>query len=205
MHGDIKPSNIMLDSSYNTKLGDFGLARLVDHGAKPRTTKVVLGTAGYIDPELINTRRPSTESDVYSFGIVLLEMVSGRHPVEESDDEFFVLLRWVWELYSKHAVVEAVDKRLWGDEVDERHMERVLVVGLWCAHPNRSDRPSMAQAMHVLQSEDAKLPALRPQMYKAEPFLVMGEHGYTDLSIGTSSGSHSLTTGCTARSEPMKL
>lgn len=193
MHGDIKPSNIMLDTSYNTKLGDFGLARLVDHGAKSETTKVVMGTAGYIDPELVNTRRPSTGSDVYSFGIVLLEVVSGRHPVAESEDKFFVLLRWVWDLHIKNTILEVVDKRLrGGDEMDERQMERVLVVGLWCAHPDRSERPSMAQAMHVLQSEDAKLPELRPQMYRAEPVLAMWEHGYTDLSVWTSSS------GCTA-------
>uniref|UniRef100_A0A0E0B1K4 Protein kinase domain-containing protein n=1 Tax=Oryza glumipatula TaxID=40148 RepID=A0A0E0B1K4_9ORYZ len=88
-----------------------------------RTTKVVLGTAGYIDPELVNTRRPSTESDVYSFGIVLLEIVSGRRPVEEPDDsdELFVLSRWVWGLYSKNAVVEAVDERLGcSDDGDDR-------------------------------------------------------------------------------------
>uniref|UniRef100_A0A0E0EQW6 non-specific serine/threonine protein kinase n=1 Tax=Oryza meridionalis TaxID=40149 RepID=A0A0E0EQW6_9ORYZ len=209
VHGDIKPSNIMLDSSYNTKLGDFGLARLVDHGAKSRTTKVVLGTAGYIDPELVNTRRPSTESDVYSFGIVLLEIVSGRRPVEEPDDsdELFVLSRWVWDLYSKNAVVEAVDERLRcsDDGDDELQMERVLAVGLWCAHPDRSERPSMAQAMHALQSEEARLPALRPQMYKGVQFLAMGEHGYSDLSIGTTTSSSASGTGCTAHSEPTKL
>uniref|UniRef100_A0A0D9XCN0 non-specific serine/threonine protein kinase n=1 Tax=Leersia perrieri TaxID=77586 RepID=A0A0D9XCN0_9ORYZ len=212
VHGDIKPSNIMLDSSYNTKLGDFGLARLIDHGTKSQTTKVVRGTAGYIDPELINTRRPSTESDIYSFGIVLLEIVSGRHPVEEPDDsdELFVLSRWVWDLYSKNTIAKAVDERVGCSNGDERQMERVLAVGLWCAHPDRRERPSMAQAMHVLQSEEARLPALRPQLYKAVPFLAMGEHGFSDLWVGTitsssTGGQHSAATGRTAHSEPMKL
>ncbi|KAJ1289332.1 hypothetical protein BS78_02G156200 [Paspalum vaginatum] len=215
VHGDIKPSNIMLDSSLDAKLGDFGLARLVDHGVRPATTKVVLGTAGYIDPELVNTRRPSAESDVYSFGIVLLELVTGRRPVEEPDDsdELFVLVRWVWRLYSKNAVTEAVDERLsmsprrQGDDEAEaeeqrRQMERALVVGLWCAHPDPSDRPSMAHAMHVLQSADVKLPVLRP-LYRAEPFLGMGLGGdsFSDLLIKlTSTGSGTSTSSSTARS-----
>ncbi|XBI14571.1 hypothetical protein VPH35_057142 [Triticum aestivum] len=117
LHGDIKPSNILLDSSCSTKLADFGLARLVEHGVGPRTTKVVMGTAGYIDPEFIRTRRPSTEADIYSFGIVLLEVVSGRRPdieMEQSGDKFIPLLRWIWDLYEKEAIVEAVDEKLKG-------------------------------------------------------------------------------------------
>ncbi|KAM3254749.1 hypothetical protein ACQJBY_048308 [Aegilops geniculata] len=172
VHGDIKPSNIMLDSLHCTKLGDFGLARLVDHGAGLlQTTKAVLGTAGYIDPEFVNTRRPSTESDVYSFGVVLLEVVSGRRPVVETAEESFTLLRWVWSLYGRDAVLDAADERLRGDEADEWWMERVLVVGLWCAHPERSERPSVAQAMNILQSEEARLPALPLHIYRTVPEL----------------------------------
>lgn len=183
VHGDIKPSNIMLDASHSTKLGDFGLARLVDHGTGWQTTKAVLGTAGYIDPEFVNTRRPSTESDVYSFGIVLLEIVSGRRPVVETSDEFFTLLRWVWSLYGKNKILDAADERLRGDELDDRRMERVLVVGLWCAHPDQTERPSVAQAMYVLQSEDARLPALPPQMYKSS----VAGRVYGALSVDSSS------------------
>ncbi|KAI4969680.1 hypothetical protein ZWY2020_000594 [Hordeum vulgare] len=170
VHGDIKPSNIMLDSSLSTKLGDFGLARLIDHGAgSMHTTKAVLGTVGYIDPEFVNTRRPSTESDVYSFGVVLLEIASGRRPVIETTERSFTLLSWVWGLYGREAILDAADERLRGDEADERWMERVLVVGLWCAQPDQSERPSVAQAMHVLQSDEARLPALPLHMYRAAP------------------------------------
>uniref|UniRef100_J3MWN3 Protein kinase domain-containing protein n=1 Tax=Oryza brachyantha TaxID=4533 RepID=J3MWN3_ORYBR len=68
VHGDIKPANVMLDASRDAKLGDFGLARLAEHGAELRTTQIIAGTLGYIDPEFVNSRRPSTESDVYSLG-----------------------------------------------------------------------------------------------------------------------------------------
>ncbi|XBI23316.1 hypothetical protein VPH35_051895 [Triticum aestivum] len=183
LHGDIKPSNILLDSSCNTKLADFGLARLVEHGAGPRTTKVVMGTAGYIDPEFIRTRRPSTEADVYSFGIVLLEVVSGRRPdmeMEQSGDKFIPLLRWIWDLYEKEAIVEAVDEKLKGgnwqqllnDDGDYKwQMHRTLVVGLWCTHPCPSARPSVVQLMNVLQSKDVTLPTL--------------SHPTSDVSLGT--------------------
>ncbi|RLN00705.1 L-type lectin-domain containing receptor kinase IX.1-like [Panicum miliaceum] len=80
LHRDIKPSNVMLDASFHAKLGDFGLARLVDHGRGSHTT-VLAGTMGYMDPECIITGRASAESDIYSFGVVLLEIACGRRPM----------------------------------------------------------------------------------------------------------------------------
>ncbi|XP_062199548.1 L-type lectin-domain containing receptor kinase IX.1-like [Phragmites australis] len=203
VHGDIKPSNIMLDSSYNAKLGDFGLARLVDHGTGLRTTMHVLGTAGYIDPEFVNTRRPSTESDVYSFGIVLLEIVSGRPPVFLPEGEApFLLLKWVRSLYSQGATLDAVDPRLRGDEDDERQMERALVVGLWCARHDPAERPSIAQAMLVLQSEDTRLPAISPQMSKlaAMPSVLSVPERRVSGSSFSSGVRSSTTTSTTTRS-----
>lgn len=78
---DIKSSNVMLDSNFNAKLGDFGLARLVDHGLGSQTT-VLAGTMGYLAPECVADGRASKESDVYSFGVVALEISCGRRPVE---------------------------------------------------------------------------------------------------------------------------
>ncbi|CAO1948475.1 unnamed protein product [Urochloa humidicola] len=199
VHGDIKPSNIMLDGSLGAKLGDFGLARLGDHGGRWQTTKAVLGTAGYIDPEFVNTRHPSTHADVYSFGIVLLEVVSGRAPValRQPGEPPFVLLKWVWGLYGRNAILDAADERLRKAGGDDECMERVLVVGLWCAHPDQSERPSIAQAMHVLQSEDARLPALPPHMYKAASDLAVTGRAFGALSVESYSGGDSSTTTAT--------
>ncbi|XP_066356210.1 L-type lectin-domain containing receptor kinase IX.1-like [Miscanthus floridulus] len=207
VHGDIKPSNIMLDDSLGAKLGDFGLARLGDHGGRWQTTKAVMGTAGYIDPEFVNTRHPSTHADVYSFGIVLLEVVSGRSPVVLRQGEPpFVLLKWVWGLYGRNAILDAVDERLRsGDELHDEFMERVLVVGLWCAHPDQSERPSIAQAMHVLQSEDARLPALPPQMYKTASDLAVTGRAYVALSVESYSGGDSSTTTTTTTTGDSKV
>jgi len=166
VHRDIKPSNVMLDSSFNAKLGDFGLARLVSHTRDAHTT-MVAGTKGYIDPECAVTCRATTRSDVYSFGVLLLEIACGRKPVVPEEDESKVLLvRWVWELYGRGELLDAADVRLLdGGEAGalEWELERTLVVGLWCVHPDSASRPSIRHAMSVLQFE-APLPELPPEM-----------------------------------------
>lgn len=136
----IKPSNIMLDSNFNAKLGDFGLARLIDHRMGTQTTDPA-GTIGYLAPECFYTGHTSKESDVYSFGIVLLEIACGRMPsgrrtgMPELDSPGKQLVEWVWELHGQNRILEATDDMLNGDfEVGQ--MERVMVVGLWCAHPD---------------------------------------------------------------------
>ena len=141
VHGDIKPANIMLDASLDAKLGDFGLARLVDHGAEPQTTQVVAGTVGYIDPEFVSSRRPTAESDVYSYGVVLLEIACGRRPTKRSDQvASAALLAYVRDMYRRNAILEAADRRL-DSEFDEMEMERLLVTGLWCAQQDPLQRP----------------------------------------------------------------
>ncbi|CAL9111942.1 unnamed protein product, partial [Musa acuminata var. zebrina] len=163
MHRDVKPSNIMLDSSFNAKLGDFGLARLVDHDRNLQTTDLA-GTRVYIAPECFYTGKPSKESDVYSFGIVALEIACGRRPVElkEKDPGKEILMEWVWELYGRRTILEAADPRLNGD-FDETQMECLMVVGLWCAHPDYNVRPSIRQAINALNLE-TPLPELPPKM-----------------------------------------
>jgi serine/threonine protein kinase len=121
---------------------------------------------GYIDPEFVNTHRRSTESDIYSFGVVLLEIVSGRPPVARWDPSFS-LLKWVETLYCQAVgrILDAADARLRGDEAHDRQMERALLVGLWCTHRDPEQRPSIAEAMQALQSEEWKLPAFSLHMY----------------------------------------
>ncbi|XP_050260655.1 L-type lectin-domain containing receptor kinase IX.1-like isoform X5 [Quercus robur] len=162
LHRDIKSSNILLDSKLNTKLGDFGLARLVDH-VKGSQTTALAGTWGYLAPECIMSGRASKETDVYSFGIVVLEIVCGRKPAEpNAKQDEIIMLEWLWELYGARDLLKAADPRLGGD-FDQTQMEWLMVVGLWCAHPDYNARPSIRKAIHVLDFE-VTLPILEPKL-----------------------------------------
>lgn len=165
LHRDIKSANVLLDTDFSTKLGDFGMAKLVDPRLRTQRTGVV-GTYGYLAPEYINGGRASKESDVYSFGIVALEIASGRRTYQ--DGEFHVpLLNWVWGLYVVGNVLGAADERL-KEEFDVNQMRSLLIVGLWCTHPIDKERPKAAQVIKVLQLE-APLPELPLDMHDRAP------------------------------------
>ncbi|RCV06446.1 hypothetical protein SETIT_1G162900v2 [Setaria italica] len=150
VHRDIKPSNIMLDSSFNARLGDFGLARALESGKSSYTDMIgVPGTLGYIAPECFHTGRATRESDVFAFGAVILEIVCGRRISCNSPGGFGQLLEWVWRLHGERRVLDAVDPRLAG-EFDEEDAERLLLLGLACSHPNAGERPKTKAIMQNL-------------------------------------------------------
>ncbi|GMP25776.1 hypothetical protein CsSME_00002475 [Camellia sinensis var. sinensis] len=199
VHRDIKSSNVMLDSNYNAKLGDFGLARLVDHDLGSQTT-VLAGTMGYLAPECVTTGKASKETDVYSFGVVALEIACGRKPVELRVEPSKVrLVEWVWDLYGKGKILEAADEGL-SKEYDEPQTERLMVVGLWCCHPDHTIRPSIRQVINVLNFE-APLPSLPRKlpvaMYFAPP-MSMCRFSYTSSASVTDSEKHQTPCSCSS-------
>ncbi|KAG9448565.1 hypothetical protein H6P81_008530 [Aristolochia fimbriata] len=159
IHRDIKSSNILLDGNLNPRLGDFGLARLMDHDKSPVST-LTAGTMGYLAPEYLQTGKATEKTDVYSFGVVVLEVACGRMPiVKDGENQLVVnLIDWVWGLYSADKLLEAVDPRLNGD-FDKGEMTRLLILGLSCANPDCAARPSMRRALQIL-SREADLLAL---------------------------------------------
>ncbi|XWS33412.1 hypothetical protein CRYUN_Cryun22dG0080400 [Craigia yunnanensis] len=161
VHRDIKSSNVMLDSSFNVKLGDFGLARLTSHELGPKTTGLA-GTLGYLAPEYISTGKASKESDVFSFGVVLLEIATGRKSADPREATEIGLVEWVWDLYGEGKLLLAADEKL-NRDFDKKQVECLMIAGLWCAHPDRSSRPSIRQAIQVLNFETA-LPNLPIKM-----------------------------------------
>jgi len=154
VHRDIKSSNILLDSDMRGRLGDFGLAKLYSHNEVPNTTRVV-GTLGYLAPELVTMAVATSASDIYSFGVVILEVACGRRPIEmgSTEEEDSVLIDLVRDLHAKGKAVEAADERMKGEFVVEE-MEMVLKLGLVCCHPDPQRRPSMREVVAVLVGED---------------------------------------------------
>ncbi|KAF5814437.1 putative protein kinase RLK-Pelle-L-LEC family [Helianthus annuus] len=187
LHRDIKSSNVMLDSNFNAKLGDFGLAKFVDHEKGSQTT-ILAGTLGYMAPECITTGKASKESDVFSFGVVALEIVCGRKSIDYKGQEKHTWLpEWIWELYGDGTFLEAVDPRL-GLEFDEDEVKRMMIVGLWCVHPDSKLRPSIRQVIQVLNSE-ASLPVLPINMPVASYFTtgMPSLFGGSNVDLSTSS------------------
>ncbi|KAL7098415.1 hypothetical protein ACP275_09G016600 [Erythranthe tilingii] len=153
VHRDIKSSNVLLDIDMRGRLGDFGLAKLYTHGEVPNTTRVV-GTLGYLAPEVVTMASPTEASDVYSFGVVVLEVACGRRPLETAveREEEEVLMDWVRQKYVEGRLYEVADRRIEGEyEVEE--MEAVLKLGLSCCHPDPLRRPTMREVNALLLGE----------------------------------------------------
>eukprot|EP01018_Ginkgo_biloba_P000284 Gb_33873 [translate_table: standard] len=187
VHRDIKSSNVLLDSDLTAALGDFGLARLYGHSENPQTTRVV-GTLGYISPELVQTGKATPSTDVFSFGVLLLEVASGRKPVDPSKDaEQVILVDWVWDLYMEDKLMDAVDPKLRG-EFDAEEMKTILHLGLICSHPEQESRLTIRQVVQILEGE-APLPAIPMCSYYETTSTP--RHRYVDMIDGMSSANSS--------------
>ncbi|KAL5719815.1 L-type lectin-domain containing receptor kinase IV.2 [Ranunculus cassubicifolius] len=158
IHRDIKASNVLIDCHFNGRLGDFGLARLYDHGTDFLATRIA-GTLGYLAPEMARTGMATTSADVYAFGAFLLEVACGRRPIApRASDENIILVDWVINCRSKGNIFETTDPNLGSNYVKEE-MEIVLNLGLLCSHSIAASRPSMRQVVRIL-ANDMTLPEL---------------------------------------------
>jgi serine/threonine protein kinase len=153
IHCDIKPENILLDASFVPKVADFGMAAFVGRDFS-RLLTTFRGTAGYLAPEWLSGVAITPKIDVYGFGMVLMEIISGKRNASETftssscDAEYFPV-----EAISKlHEgdVRSLVDPQLNGD-FDVEQVERVCKVACWCIQDNESDRPTMGEVVWVLE------------------------------------------------------
>ncbi|KAJ1692139.1 hypothetical protein LUZ63_008837 [Rhynchospora breviuscula] len=194
VHRDINSSNVLLGTDLIPKLGDFGLARPYDHGENPQTTSAA-GTRGYMAPELLHMGKATTSSDVFAFGVLLLEVACGRRPIEPSAPENEVsLVKWVKDCFLSSELTKVVDPRL-GDEYDYQEVEMVLKLGLVCCQSRPEVRPSIREVIQYLNGsqqlvddlpllfQDVKHDFLEPQPAKS----VHSSHGsvsMTSLRVG---------------------
>ncbi|CAM0876476.1 unnamed protein product [Alopecurus aequalis] len=187
IHRDIKASNVLLDADMNGRLGDFGLARLYDHGADPQTTHVV-GTMGYLAPELARTGKASPLTDVFAFGAFILEVACGRRPVEQAmNDSRLMLVDWVLEHWQKESLLEVVDARL-GGLYDADEVVMALKLGLMCSHPLPAARPTMRQIMQYLEG-DMPLPELTPTQMSFSMLALLQSEGFDSFVLSASNPS----------------
>ncbi|CAA2993332.1 G-type lectin S-receptor-like serine threonine-kinase RLK1 [Olea europaea subsp. europaea] len=152
IHCDIKPQNILLDEYYNARISDFGLAKLLMVN-QSRTLTNIRGTKGYVAPEWFRNTKVTAKVDVYSFGILLLEIITCRRSVvdlEFGEGENPILADWVWDCFQEgrldNLVVDDTEALN-----DKKRLERFVMVGIWCIQEDSSLRPTMRKACQMLE------------------------------------------------------
>uniref|UniRef100_A0A0D9X0H4 Protein kinase domain-containing protein n=1 Tax=Leersia perrieri TaxID=77586 RepID=A0A0D9X0H4_9ORYZ len=151
IHRDIKSSNILLDHSMCGKVADFGFSKYAPQEGDSNASIEVRGTAGYLDPEYYTTQSLSTKSDVFSFGVVLLEIVTGREPLDvQRPRNEWGLVEWAKPYIREYRIEEIVDPGIKGQYCSEA-MWRVLEVASVCTEPFSTFRPSMEDVVRELE------------------------------------------------------
>ncbi|XP_060198178.1 G-type lectin S-receptor-like serine/threonine-protein kinase At1g34300 [Lycium barbarum] len=196
VHCDIKPENILLDENYTSKVSDFGLAKLInpkDHRHRTLTTHV-RGTRGYLAPEWLANLPITSKSDVYSYGMVLLEIVSGKRNFEVSEEtNRRKCSLWAYEEFEKGNTEAILDKKLSDQEMNMEQVIRAIQVSFWCIQEQPSQRPTMGKVVQMLEgvTEIDRPPA---------PNAIEGSFAGTSLNTSSTSALSTFATSAPAPS-----